>query len=231
MNQKVTVVLVHGAGTGPWIWRRLQDSIPLRSVAVEVPSRREDATPDSCAAHVVNQIGKADADRVVLVLHSLAGVLASALAERLGDRIESTVFVGAVVPAPGKRFVDAMGFPSSLVLKVLFKFNPQGLKPSERMLQAELANDLSDTDAAALVNQYEPEWPGLYLGRVEDARSVARPAYIRLTSDRSVPLKRQDRMIANLQNPKVLDLDAGHMAMLSKPEELGKLIMHATEST
>ena len=231
MNQQSTIILVHGAGTGPWIWRRLQDSLPLPSVAVEVPSRREDATPASCADQVVNKIAKTDAERVVLVLHSLAGVLASELAARLGDRIESTVFVAAVVPAPGKRFVDAMGFPNSLVLKVLFKLNPHGLKPSESMLRAELCSDLSDADAAALVDQYEAEWPGIYLGRVGDARSVPRPTYIRLTSDRSVPSKLQDRMITNLQNPRVLDLDAGHMAMLSKPDRLGALIMQAIEST
>jgi pimeloyl-ACP methyl ester carboxylesterase len=230
MNQQMMIVLVHGAGTGPWIWRRLQDSLPLPSVAVAVPSRRKDATPASCADQIVQDIDKAGAERVVLVLHSLAGVLASELAARLGDRIASTVFLAAVVPAPGKRFVDAMGFPNSLVLRVLFKLNPQGLKPSESMLRAELGSDLSEADAAALVDRYEAEWPGLYLGRVGDARSVPRPAYIRLTSDRSVPPKLQDRMIANLQNPQVLDLDAGHMAMLSKPDELGRLIMQAIAS-
>lgn len=231
MNQQVTIVLVHGAGTGPWIWRRLQDSLPLPSVAVEVPSRHEGATPASCADQIVREIDTTGAGRVVLVLHSLAGVVASELAARLGDRIESTVFVAAVVPAPGKRFIDAVGFPNGLVLRVLFKFNPKGLKPSERMLRAELCNDLSEADAAALVDQYEAEWPGLYLARVEDAQSVPRPVNVRLTSDRSITPKLQDQMITNLQNPTVLDLDAGHMAMLSKPDGLGKLIMQAIEST
>lgn len=111
LNQQLTIILVHGAGTGPWIWRRLQDALPLPSVAVEVPSRREDATPASCADQVVKQIAKTGAERVVLVLHSLAGVLASELAARLGDRIESTVFVAAVVPAPGEAIRRCHGFP------------------------------------------------------------------------------------------------------------------------
>ncbi len=231
MNRETTIVLVHGAGTGPWIWGRLQDSLPVPSVAVEVPSRHEDATPASCADQIVKEIDKAGAERVVIVLHSLAGVLASELAARLGDRVESTVFVAALVPAPGKRFVDAMGFPNSIVLKLLFKFNPRGLKPSAKMLRAELCNDLSETDSAALIDQYEAEWPGLYLARVGDARSIPRPAYIRLTSDRSVRPKLQDQMIANLQNPRVLDLDAGHLPMLSQPNALAKMVMEAIEST
>lgn len=231
MDHQFTIVLVHGAGTGPWIWDRLRECLPVLSVAVTVPSRHEEATPASCTDQIVKELDEMGIERVVLVLHSLAGVLASELASRLGDRVESTVFVGAVVPGPDKRFVDAVGFPNSLVLKILFRLNPTGLKPSEKMLRAELCNDLPDEDVSVLVGRYEVEWPGLYLGRVNDPRQVRRPAYIRLKDDHSVPPKLQDRMIANLQQPKVFDVDAGHMVMLSKPHALGQLIMQAIEST
>lgn len=148
---QLAMVLVHGAGTGSWIWQRLQDQVALTSLAVELPSRHEKATPASCADHVVKEIDRVGAERVILVLHSLAGVLAAELVARLGDRIQSVVFVAAVIPAPGKRFVDAMGFPASLILKLLFAFKPRGLKPSASMLRAELYNDLSEADAAELI--------------------------------------------------------------------------------
>ena len=56
MNEQITIILVHGAGTGPWIWRRLQDALPEPSEAVEVPSRRGDATLASCAEQIVKAI-------------------------------------------------------------------------------------------------------------------------------------------------------------------------------
>lgn len=56
MNQQLTIVLVHGAGTGPWIWRRVQESLSLPSIAVEMPSRRPNATPLSCVEHIMKEI-------------------------------------------------------------------------------------------------------------------------------------------------------------------------------
>jgi pimeloyl-ACP methyl ester carboxylesterase len=227
-SNPATFAFVHGAGTGPWIWQRVRDALGLPSLAVEVPSRRNDASPAGCAAEIVRQLDEADVGDVVLVLHSLAGVLAAPLAARLGPRLRSTILVSAVIPAPGKRFVDAVGFPGSLILKLLFRFNPQGLKPSAKMLRGELCNDLTETDATDLVNRYEPEWPGLYLGRVEAAGPLPSPIYIRLTNDRSISPARQDRMIAQIPEARVVEFDAGHMAMLSRPRELAQLLTNVS---
>ena len=227
VDQALTVVLVHGAGTGPWIWRRLQDALSLPTLSVTVDSRRKGASPGSCAAGVVQEIDAAGADRVVLVLHSLGGVLAPSLADLLGDRIERTIFLAAVVPSAGKRFVDALGFPGGLVLRILFRFRPRGLTPPEHMIRTELCSDLSDADTTTVIDAYRAEWPGLYLTPVEDARHVPRPLYIRLTRDQSIPLSLQDSAIENLPDPAVVDLAAGHLAMLSRPGELGRLVMKA----
>lgn len=231
MKNQTTLILLHGAGTGPWIWDRFRESVSLPCVAIDVPSRHSQATPKSCTDQIVQKIDELNINRLVLVLHSLSGVLASELASRLGDRLVSTVFVAAIVPAANQRFVDVMGFPTSLILKILFKFNKNGLKPSDSMLRAELCNDLASQEASFLIDRYQPEWPGLYLGRVQGAQSIQRPIYIRLTNDQSVSLKLQDQIIENLSHPTVMELDAGHMAMLSKPEALGKMIMEAVQST
>ena len=230
MDRRTTVVLVHGAGTGPWVWGRLRDALPLATLAVSVDGRRRDATPRSCADRIVRQIDGAGADRVVLVLHSLGGVLVPALADRLGDRLERTIFLAAVVPPAGKRFVDPMGFPGGLVLRTLFRFRSRGLRPSDRMIRAELCNDLSDADTATVVDRYEAEWPGLYLTPVDDVRDVPGPLYVRLARDRSVPPVLQERAIANLPDPEVVELDAGHLAMLSRPEELAELVSEAIDT-
>jgi hypothetical protein len=48
--------------------------------------------------------------------------------------------------------------------------------------------------------------------------------YVRLLQDRSLTLETQDRMIANLEPCDVVDLDAGHMAMITQPEALAALL-------
>jgi len=231
MSKQVKIVLVHGAGTGPWIWEELQKSLPVPSILPEVGSRTTDANPSSCAENIIKQIDDAGAERVVLVLHSLAGVLASALQKRLGNRIASIVFLSAVVPTYGNSFLDTIGFPSSLALKILFKLNPRGLKPSEKMIRAELCNDLSDSYALKLIERYEAEWPGLYLARMEDSLDFPHSVYIYLKRDLCVPPKLQKRVIANLQKTTVVELEAGHMVMLSSPDALGEIIMDVSKST
>lgn len=231
MTDNIVVVFVHGAGTGSWIWQSVRESLPIQSTAVDVDGRHRGATPPTCAQAIVEELDAAGIDRVALVLHSLAGVLAPELAQRLGQRLETTIFVSAVVPAQGKRFVDAMGFPANLILPILFKFNRQGLVPSESMLRREYCEDLSSSDANMLVKRYQAEWPGLYLSRVQAAGQLSRPVYIKLLEDRSVPPKLQNRMIGNLKRPNVVSIDAGHMVMLSKPGELAKVIMDAVQST
>ncbi len=126
MTDEPTVVLLHGAGTGAWVWERVIDELPIPAIALEVPGRVAGATPDGCAAALVAELDRKGVGPVVLVLHSLAGVLAPGLSARLGSRLRHCVFVAAVIPPPGKAFVDALGFPAQLILRALFRLAPEG---------------------------------------------------------------------------------------------------------
>ena len=54
-------------------------------------------------------------------------------------------------------------FVQRLVLRLLFRFNPRGLKPSPAMIRQELCNDLEPSSAALLIERYAPEFPCPYL--------------------------------------------------------------------
>jgi len=212
-------VLLHGAGMGSWVWDRTIASMTTPAIALDVPGRNPDATPDVCAARLVAQIDAAAVDDVVLVVHSLSGVLVPSMARLLGPRLRHVVYVSAVIPAPGRSFVDTIGFPGGLVLRVLFRFNRSGLVPSESMIRSELCNDLDDDDAAQVVAAYEPEFPGLYVTPVDGPPGLP-STYVRLSRDRSVPPPLQSAMAARLDSPRLEELDAGHLAMLSAPAQL-----------
>lgn len=214
-----TVVLVHGAGTGAWVWERVEPLIALSSVSLDVPSRSRDATPTDCAAKIVEALDDRGIDRVVLVMHSLAGVLAGALADRLADRLDGCVYVSAVVPDDGSTFAKAIGFPGRLLLPLLFRFRPGGLLPSEAMIRKELCTDLKEDDCRLVIERYEAEFPGLYLSRVAGPPD-RRSAYVKLLQDSSVTPDQQSRMVDRLDNPEVFEIDSGHLVMLSHPKEL-----------
>jgi pimeloyl-ACP methyl ester carboxylesterase len=161
-------------------------------------------------------------------MHSLAGVLASEIADRLGERLVSCVYISAIIPADGSTFTKAIGFPGRLLLPILFFFNPGGLLPSEAMIRNELCTDLSKDDCSMVINRYEAEFPGLYLTKVAGPPKC-HSAYIRLLNDASISPIQQSNMIAHLDEPDVFELAAGHMVMLSQPEDLANILNHIVE--
>lgn len=230
MNNEPTAVLLHGAGIGAWVWERVTRDLGMPSIALDVPGRTVGATPDGCATELVAELDRRGVGSVMLVFHSLSGVLAPGLATRLRSRLTHCVFVSAVIPPPGRAFVDALGFPNRLILRSLFRFNPGGLKPSPKMIRRELCNDLAEQDTTAVVSRYEAEMPGLYLTPVGGPPASPRCGYVKLLKDRSVLPAQQDQMIARLDNPRVHEIDAGHLAMLSAPASLAEVLMREASS-
>jgi hypothetical protein len=45
-----------------------------------------------------------------------------------------------------------------------------------------------------------------------------------LHPDFATAIESQDRMVANLGDVQIIDLDAGHMAMISRPTELAAIL-------
>ena len=105
-------VLVHGAWHGAWCWRRV---VPLLSAAghrvhavtlTGVGERAHLRTPavdlETHIADVANLIDAEELDDVVLAVHSYAGMIGTAIADRMGPRLKHLVYVDAVIPAPGE---------------------------------------------------------------------------------------------------------------------------------
>jgi len=105
-------VLVHGAWHGGWCWQRV---IPLlaaqghRVHAVTLTGSGERAhlmspliTLETHIADVVNAIEAEELSDVVLAVHSYAGMLGTAVADRMPQRLRHVVYVDAVVPKPGE---------------------------------------------------------------------------------------------------------------------------------
>jgi pimeloyl-ACP methyl ester carboxylesterase len=229
MSNITTVVFLHGAGTGAWVWERVMNELPAPAIALDVPGRSAGATPESCVDALAAELDQRGIDSVILVLHSLAGVLAPGFAACLGGRVKRCIFVAAVIPPSGGSFVDARGFVNRLILRILFKLNPKGLTPSPAMIRAELCNDLSPQDSEQLISRFTPEMPGLYLTPVIKFSPLPNATYIKLLKDQSVPPAQQETMLARLAQPVVRELETGHMAMLAAPKALADLIMKEVE--
>lgn len=95
-----TLLLLHGAWHGAWCWAPLQEELSalgVRSIATDLPADEPDAGIDRYA-DVIVQAAEGH-DEIVVVAHSLAGLVAPVAAERLDAR--GIIMLSALWPQPG----------------------------------------------------------------------------------------------------------------------------------
>ncbi|GAB2516678.1 alpha/beta fold hydrolase [Spirosoma aerophilum] len=109
--QSKTYVLVHGGWQGAWCWRKV---VPLleakgnRVVAMDLPGHGDDKTSPAKVTleeytNKVVQLAKAQTGPVILVGHSMAGVIIAQAAEVLGkEKVAKLVFLDAFMPKNGE---------------------------------------------------------------------------------------------------------------------------------
>ena len=111
-----TYVLVHGAWHGGWCWRRVVRDLMALGSEVYAPTltglgeRAHLASLEvGLETHIRDVLGVLEAEDladVVLVAHSYAGIVCSAVADRASKRIARLVYLDAVVPQDGQCLYD-----------------------------------------------------------------------------------------------------------------------------
>lgn len=105
-------ILVHGAWHGAWCWRHVVRTLSAqghRAHAVTLTGLGERVhllspliTLETHISDVMNAIEAEEMDQIVLAVHSYAGMLGTAVADRMPGRLRHLVYVDAVVPRPGE---------------------------------------------------------------------------------------------------------------------------------
>ncbi len=114
-----TFVLVHGAFQGGWVWQRVAGILRDRNHAVHTPTLTgtgermhlldRNVGLSTYVQDVVNVIYFESLSNVVLVGHSYAGMIITAVADKLHHKVSDLVYLDAVVPVAGKSFLDLTG--------------------------------------------------------------------------------------------------------------------------
>lgn len=107
-----TLVLVHGAWHGSWCWKRVRASLQQQGHEVYTPTltgigeRSHLLSPNvNLETHIQdieNLIRWEELHDVVLCGHSYGGMVVTAVADRLPERIRSLVYLDAFVPESGQ---------------------------------------------------------------------------------------------------------------------------------
>ncbi len=226
-----TYVLVHGAWMGAAGWDPIADRLRAEGAEVlvpELPAHGEDPAPpgDASLAGYVERVAAA-IDRagapVVLVGHSMGGVVVSATAEERAGDLESLVYVAAYVPEDGQSLFDlAMTDGDSEVGGNLVD-NEDGTVGIRSEAFADLfCADCDQEGRAALIAGYraEPVAPlATPVSLTSTFGSVPR-VYVGTARDRVISPALQARMTAATRMDREVTLDTSHVPMLAAPDAL-----------
>jgi pimeloyl-ACP methyl ester carboxylesterase len=232
-----TFVLVHGAWQAPYAWQAVKDQLEQQGqkvVVVELPGHGADNTSPATLSidvyrdKVVAAIN-ALSENVILVGHSMGGMVVSSVAEKIPGRIEKLVYVGAFLPANGQSLLALASTDSTSQLG-------PALIPSADQLTLgikteNLANifiqDGSDAVKKQVVDNYraEPAIPFTNPVTLTAANfGKVTKYYVYTAQDHAVGLNLQKRMVAAAGIKNTNTLNSSHCPFLSMPTEVTTLL-------
>lgn len=222
-------VFIHGAGLGAWIWEDVINKISYPYLAIDFPGRGkhlQTATKglplEKYVEIVYTDLEKLAPKKVIIVAHSISGIIGIELADKLGDRLGGFIAVGAVIPKRNRSFISSLPKVNRIILQIMLML--AGTKPPESVIRSGLCEDLDEENTIEVINRFVPESKKLYTDRLQTRCSLPHSMYIQLTQDRELNAGIQKQMIANMNPNQVIDLNCGHLPMLSKPKELAHIL-------
>jgi pimeloyl-ACP methyl ester carboxylesterase len=236
----MTFVLVHGGGFSSTCWDPMIPYLRGDAIAVDLPGRGRrpadltSVTLDDYVDAIVEDIESAGLDDVVLVGHSAAGKSLPGVALRIPSRLRRLVFVSCMVPAHGKSGRDTIAEVLAPDVGETAAENAERRVADDDARAAPLdpetakrwfANDMDAGQTEVMLAALVPEPLGTLDQPVDLSGVGAIPrTWVRLLRDNILTPAIQDRFIANLGGADVVELDAGHMAMMSRPRELAAIL-------
>lgn len=233
-----TYVLVHGAWQAPYVWDGVRQDLTEKGhqvIVVELPGHGADHTPpyqlslDVYRDKVIEAISKAKGE-VILVGHSMAGMVVSAVAEKVPNRISKVVYIGAFLPTSGQSLGElAQSDPDSQLGRSLIE-SPDHLTIDvnrENLTRLFIA-DGSQAAKDKVVTYYRPE-PAIPLGNTvtltPSGFGSVQKVYIKTLQDIVISPKLQDRMIAAAGITQVYEIGSSHSPFLSQPHAISDLLL------
>jgi len=235
----VTFVLVHGSFHGGWCWERVESSLRSAGHDVYTPTltglgdRSHLAHPRAGLSLNVADVGQLfdyeTLDDVVLVGHSYGGLVVSGVAEACANQISDIVYLDGFLPDHGQSAWDII---------------PEGKEQWERKAKESgagwLVPPVDPVDMYGVSDPVDARWlrekmvpTPLYtheepLHAPEERRKKLPQAYI---SCRQYEIFKPMARKAKREGIRYYELDTGHDAMVTAPEELTTILLDIDSST
>ncbi|HZE97766.1 MAG TPA: alpha/beta hydrolase [Planctomycetota bacterium] len=220
------VVLVHGAFADGTSWFKvipqlLAKGLKVTSVGIPLTSFADDVAATKRA------IGTQEGP-VLLVGHSYGGLV---ITEAGNDpKVAGLVYVAAFAPDAGQTIPEsAANYPKPPGLQKLVQLPDGFIILSDEAVETDLAQDCTKDEKALFIAVQRQTSGSVFGAKATAAAWKSKPNwYIVANNDRMIAPE-QEKDMANKINARTTVLQSSHVPMLSKPQEVAKVIEDAVE--
>lgn len=217
------VVLVHGAWADGSSWAKVIPYLQAAGLKVTAVQNPLTSLADSVAATrraLAEQDGPA-----VLVGHSWGGTVVSEVGT--DAKVSALVYIAARGPDAGEDFVKLAGqYPTPPARAGIVDHDGE-TKLNEDAFLKYFANGVDEATAKAL---YAVQWPTaatIFGNRTTQAAWHDKPSFYAVSKQDKTIDPDFERFLANRMHATTIELDAGHLSLVSHPKEVADLILKA----
>jgi len=223
-------VLVHGSWHGAWCWYKVATALERvghKVTTINLPSHAVDDVPAGTVTlqdyvNSVTSVLDASPEPVILVGHSLGGIVISSAAEARPNKIEKLVYLAAFMLQSGQTLLDVgLADTDSLVPTALILRPDQGIADIDISKAKDVfynTSDNIDITLAKTLLQSDPLAPfATPLQLTPQGYGSVRRFYITTLRDRAVSIASQRRMLAAQPVERTYVIDSDHSPFLSAP--------------
>lgn len=217
------VVLVHGAWADGSSWSeviaRLQ-AAGLHVTAVQNPlTSLADAVAETRRALALQD------GPTVLVGHSWSGTLVSEAG--IDPKVTALVYIAARAPDAGEDFVALSGKFPTMPARAGVQDHDGYTKLSEDAFLKYFANGVEHRKAEVLYAEQQPTAASLFGDRTTVAAWHSKPAFYAVSRNDQTISPDLERFLATRMKATTVELDAGHLSLVSHPKQVADLILAA----
>src|ERR1700690_3568512 len=217
------VVLIHGAWADGSSWAEV---IPrLQAAGLKVTSVQNPLTTLADSVAETRRVLAQQDGPTVLVAHSWGGTV---LSEAGTDpKVTALVYVAARAPDAGEDFVALSGnFPAGPV-RAGIQQHDGFTTISEAAFLRSFANGVAHTKAEVLYAGEDPAAASLFGERTTAASWHSKPSWYAVSKLDQTINPDLERFLAKRMNATTVELEAGHLSLVSHPKEIANLILAA----
>ncbi len=217
------VVLVHGAWADGSSWSEVIARLQAAGLNVTAVQNPLTSLADS-VAETRRALALQDGP-TVLVGHSWGGTVVSEAG--MDPKVTALVYVAARAPDAGEDFVALSGKFPTMPARAGVQEHDGYTKLSEEAFLKYFANGVAREKAEVLYAEQEPTAASLFGGRTTVAAWRSKPTFYAVSKDDQTISPDLERFLAARMKATTVELEAGHLSLVSHPQAIADLILAA----